>query len=230
MADFNQTIRATFSDTARAFDQAIRATFSDTARAFDQTIRATFSDTARAFDQAIRATFGDTARAFDQAIRATFGDTARAFDQAIRAALGNSLQRLGDFCGAGARFSGQVLVGSRHSEGIGSQDRQGQGKQGAFHDLGAPRVGRESGYEANATPRGTREKFIRVMVTIDRIDRPLPGLYSAVFGVTDSYFPVAFHARPATEPGPIAEAEPRKNFAIMDATDKTPRVFISPRY
>jgi len=119
MAEFNQTVRATFGYTTRAFDQAIGATFGYTTRAFDQAIRATFGYTTRAFDQAIRATFGYTTGAFDQAIRATFGD---------------AFKRLGDFSSAGTRFGGQVLVGSWQSEGVGRKDRQGQGQQGAFHD------------------------------------------------------------------------------------------------
>ncbi len=134
MAEFNQTVRATFGYTARAFDQTIRATFGYTARAFDQTVRATFGYTARAFDQTVRATFGHTARAFDQTIRTTFGYTARAFDQTIRATFGDGFKRLGDFSSAGTRFGGQVLVGSWHSESVGRKDRQGQGQQGAFHD------------------------------------------------------------------------------------------------
>jgi hypothetical protein len=134
MAEFDQTVRATFGYTARAFDQTIGATFGYTTGAFDQTIRATFGYTARALDQTIRATFGYTARALDQTIGATFGYTARAFDQAIRATFGDSFERLGDVSSAGTRFGGQVLVGSWQSEGVGRKDRQGQGQQGAFHD------------------------------------------------------------------------------------------------
>ncbi len=134
MAEFDQTVRATFGYTARAFDQTIGATLGDTTGALNQAIGATFGYTTGAFDQTIRATFGYTARALDQTIRATFGYTARAFDQAIRATFGDSIERLGGFSSAGTRFGGQVLVGSWQSEGVGRKDRQGQGQQGAFHD------------------------------------------------------------------------------------------------
>ncbi|WP_256217453.1 MULTISPECIES: hypothetical protein [Pseudomonas] len=42
--------------------------------------------------------------------------------------------------------------------------------------IGCSSWGLESGYEANATPRTSREKFILVMVNIDRIDSVFQGV------------------------------------------------------
>jgi hypothetical protein len=68
------------------------------------------------------------------------------------------------------------------------------------------------------------------MVTIDRIDRDSQALCCACFDAVDGYWPVALPGPSTALPRPIEEQEAGKNFAIMHATDKTPRVFISPRY
>ncbi|HAB01416.1 MAG TPA: hypothetical protein DCE25_00140 [Pseudomonas sp.] len=89
--------------------------------------------------------------------------------------------------------------------------------------------GLESGYEANATPGDAREKFIRVMVTIDAIDNSSQRLYLATFGAAAAFRVQAVQVTqrvpsPPTRPGLMPDA------AMIRVLDKTQRVFISPSY
>ena len=226
----DQAIGATLGNAVIALDQAIGTTLGNAVIALDQAIGTTLGNTVIALDQAIGATFSDTVVTFEQTLGTAFGQAACTFLQAFGTAFGQGVQRLADGGGAGARFGAQVLVFGRQGEGVGGKDGQGQAQQQmAFHDLGAPLGGWESGYGANATLGNAREKFIGIMVTIDGIDTEFQRLWNSVSGRQSIKLANLWPGNTLAIRRVKAEKGVRKYFAIM-ATRIKPGGFSSVRH